>query len=240
MKKQICLLLAMIAFIAFADAEKLKEYHINVGQFDKVSVTDNVNVVYQNREDSSGYINYTCPQRLADCVLVSVDKGKLKIQIQTEEVNRHDLPTLYIYSDFLTSIENSSDSLFRVKSISPCANLNVKQIGNGSISVDDIKSTEVKAALATGRGLITLSGKCRKAVLIMVGTGTIQSDLLESETVHCKILGSGTIGCYPVSSLKVSGLGSTKIYYRGNPVIKKSGGGKLLPLTDSNYGTIIE
>lgn len=232
MKKTIFLLFILAGCIIQLNAAKIKEYHINAGQFDKVVVTDNINVIYQNREDSSGYVNYRCAPEYADAVLVSVNKGKLKIQVQTEDVNKDGLPTIYIYSDFLTSVENSSDSTFLVKSIAPCSRFEAKQVGNGRIGVSGVKSTEVKAIIATGHGSISLAGRCGNAVLAMIGTGIIQADLLESETVHCKILGSGTIGCYPMESLKVTGLGSTKIYYRGTPVIKKSGGGKLYPLTE--------
>ena len=71
-------------------------------------------------------------------------------------------------------------------------------------------------------------------VLKMVGTGTINADGLKTELVNCKIMGSGTIGCWPLSRLDVRGIGSTKIYYKGAPEIKKVGGGKLFPLTDEN------
>lgn len=212
-------------------ASTTKQYRINVGNFDKVVVSDNVNVVYLNKEDSVGYINYSCSADLADAVIASCNKGKLKIQIATEAVNAKNLPTLYIYSDFLYAIENSSDSTFTVKSIAPCSKLSVKQLGNGTINVENIKATNVCASLSMGAGHINITGACSNAELRMIGTGVIQSDLLKANTVECKILGTGSIGCDPKNLLIVKGIGSTKIYYKGNPFIKKSGGGKLIPLS---------
>lgn len=66
----------------------------------------------------------------------------------------------------------------------------------------------------------------------MVGTGTISADRLEADVVQCKILGSGSIGCWPLQKLNVRGIGSTKVYYKGDPQVKKSGGGKLYPLPE--------
>ena len=65
----------------------------------------------------------------------------------------------------------------------------------------------------------------------MVGTGTIQADELKADRVNCKIMGGGNIGCWATESLDVRGIGSTRIYYKGKPKIKKVGGGKVLPLT---------
>lgn len=41
------------------------------------------------------------------------------------------------------------------------------------------------------------------------------------------MVGSGAIGCWPTESISVKGLGSTKVYYRGDPVVKKGPGLKL-------------
>ena len=57
---------------------------------------------------------------------------------------------------------------------------------------------------------------------------------MRAEIVNCKIIGSGSIGCWCLSKLDVRGIGSTKIYYKGTPEIKKVGGGKLFPLTLDN------
>lgn len=214
----------------FAATGKETTYNTYCGPFDRLEVTDNVNVVYVNHPDSAGYARYTGDRRFADAFIFSNSKGKLKVQVNTEDVNDPELPTLYLYSNFLTSVSNSSVSRLEIRSIAPCPELKVKQIGNGTIVIHGIDSDRVKGSIATGNGQIVLSGVAREAKYVMVGTGTIQADLLRADVVECRVAGTGTIGCWPVESLNVRGLGSTKVYYKGDPVVKKGPGVKVFPL----------
>ena len=213
-------------------AERVTVYSNYCGPFDKLEVTDNVNVVYECNPDSAGYVRYTGARRFADAFILTNSKGKLKVQVNTEDVNDPDLPTLHLYSNFLTSVSNSSERKLEVRSLAPCPQLTVKQIGNGTIAVDGIDSDRVKGIIATGNGQIVLSGVAREAKFVMVGTGTIQADLLRADVVECRVAGTGTIGCWPLESLNVKGLGSTKVYYKGDPVVKKGPGVKVMSLNE--------
>ena len=93
--------------------------------------------------------------------------------------------------------------------------------------MDGAKCDRLKASLATGNGTIVITGSAAEAKYVMVGTGTIQADLLCADVVKCTVVGSGAIGCWPTESISVKGLGSTKVYYRGDPVVKKGPGLKL-------------
>lgn len=236
MKKLLTLLLTITA-ISPMKSEKTTTYTTYCGPFDKIEVTDNVNVIYECRQDSSGYLTYTGAHRFADAFILNNHKGKLKIQVNTEDVNDPELPTIHVYSNFLTSIENSSVMKIEAKSIEPCPNLNIKQIGNGTISVDGVNCDRLKASLATGNGTIAITGTAQDAKYVMVGAGTIQADLLKAATVKCTIIGAGAIGCWPTESINVKGLGSTKVYYRGDPVVKKGPGLKLFRL-EENTGSL--
>lgn len=231
MNKLLCAVLLAFAVVS-ANGQEVENYKVEVGQFDKVKVCDNVNVVYRCLPDSSGYIQYCGDRQFADAFIITPKDGNLKIQVSTEDVGHPDLPVLYIYSDFLTSVENASNFSFTVENPAPCAEFKATQVGNGTLIIENIKSNKVTASIATGNGTINISGTCQDAVLKMVGTGVISADRLEADNVQCKILGSGSIGCFPKMKLNVRGLGSTKIYYKGDPKIKKSGGGKLYPLPE--------
>lgn len=230
MKKLILLLLCVVAILPLA-AEK-KTYRLNVGRFDKVKITDNVNVIYKSVPDSTGMAVFEGEEEFADAFIFTNSKGKLLVQVNTEDVNNPALPTLYIYSDYITDIENSSEFQATVYNTVSVPSFNAKQIGNGKISVSDIKAGEVEGHLATGKGTITLSGTCDKATFKMVGTGLIDAGALEAMEVKCSILGTGDIICWPVKKIDVRGIGSTNIFYKGNPEIKKVGGGKLKPVSD--------
>lgn len=222
----------LVLAVASANGQEIEDYKVEVGQFDKVKVCDNVNVVYRCHPDSTGYIQYRGDKQFADAFILSPKDGNLKIQVSTEDVGHPDLPVLYIYSDFLTSVENASNFSFIVENPAPCAEFKATQVGNGSLFIENLKSNKVTASIATGNGTINVSGTCQDAVFKMVGTGMIAADRLVADNVQCKILGSGSIGCCPKVKLNVRGLGSTKIYYKGDPQIKKSGGGKLFPLPE--------
>lgn len=239
MRKQLLMFIAFMAVVA-AKAQIVENYKVEVGQFDKVKVVDNVNVVYRNLPDSTGYVQYVGAKEFADAFILTPKEGTLKIQVSTDDVGNPELPTLYIYSDFLTSVENSSTFTLKVENPAPCAEFSAKEVGNGKIIVENLKANVVRATIATGNGTVNIAGECKDAILKMVGTGVISADRLEAVKVQCKILGGGTIGCYPLDQLDVKGIGSTKIYYKGEPHIKKSGGGKLFPLpADRPLDTIV-
>lgn len=231
MKKYLYLLL--FTLISLCGHAEVQDYKVEVGQFDKLKILDNVNVVYRCNPDSTGFVQYRGEKEFADAFIITPKPdGTLRIQVSTEDVGHPNLPTLYVYSDFLTSVENSSSFSVLVENPSPCAEFKATQIGNGSVAVENVKTNKMIASLNTGNGTVNVSGTALTAMLKMLGTGIISADRLKADDVQCKILGSGSIGCWPVASLSVKGIGSTKIYYKGDPKIKKSGGGKLFPLPE--------
>lgn len=210
-----------------------ERYIVDVGQFENLKINGNISVIYKNLPDSTGMAFYISEPGNEDVFeFVTKKAGTLKVSPNDEKWGRKDLPVLHVYSDFLTSLESFSDQEVEVRNIVPCASLSINQVGNGSISVENIKSNIVSAAITTGNGTINLSGTCTTANFRMVGAGLISADRLQAENVKCSILGTGSIGCWPVDDLKVSGIGSTKIYYKGRPNIKKTGGGKLFELPE--------
>ena len=233
MKKILFLLLLMVC-VPVLKAQNPQQYKIEVGQFDKLKVSDNVNVVYRCVPDSTGWVQYRGGKEFSDAFILTPKNGTLRVQVATENVGHPNLPTLYVYSDFLTSVENSSDFTLTVENPAACAQFSAREIGNGKIVVEGLKANMAKAFVATGNGTISMSGSCRDAVYQMLGTGIISADRLEAQNVQCKILGGGTIGCWAAEKLNSKGIGSTKIYYKGDPVIKKQGGGNLFPLPEGS------
>lgn len=229
MKIRIMAALMMLLAILGVNA---KEYTLPLGQFSKLSIDDNVNVVYIGGDGSPGRITYEGDQKFAKAFIITHKGDKLRVQVETEFVNDPELPTLYVYSDFLKQASNSSDKTLTIKKVAPCPEFSVTLIGNGAIVVDDIQATKISASIKTGNGSIVLAGHCQSANFLMLGNGTIQADRLEAAEVDCKNWGSGTIGCWAVNKLKTKGLASTKVYYKGTPEITQKGGGTLIPLEE--------
>lgn len=231
------LILSLILMIGFSVSAGAETYIVKVGPFEKLKITGNISVVYKNVADSIGLARYEAPEGLNNIFEFENKKEELlKISPGNDDWGKNDLPVIFVYSEFLTSVESYSEKDVNILNPEPSAEFTASLIGNGSLSVEGLKCNNINASLSTGNGSIYLTGSCVTANLKMIGTGLISADQLQSENVNCKILGTGSIGCWPVDNLKVTGLGSTKIYYKGKPNIKKKGGGKLFELPEETKG----
>lgn len=223
-------ILSICSFLLVALSVSAKEFSLPVGQFSKLAVDDNVDVIYIGGDGSPSRVRYEGDQKYARAFIITSKGDKLRIQVETEFVADPELPTLYVYSDFLKQASISSESTLKIEQAAPCSEVSLSLMGNGTLVAQNLKSTKVSAAVKSGNGTISIEGHCQDANFTMIGNGTIQADRLEATEVECKILGTGSIGCWPVNELKVRGIGSTKIYYKGDPEIDKKGGGKIFKL----------
>lgn len=222
----ISILLASVASFCLADV-----YTVETGQFEKLKINGNIRVVYKNLPDSTGFARYFAPEGNGNIFVFSTKKdGTLKVEPSDEKWGQTGLPVVHVYSDFLTSVESYSEQAVEILSVAPNSVFTVTQVGNGTITVDNLKSNTVKATINTGNGAIYLSGDCVNALFRMVGSGLISADKLVAEDVKCRVIGTGSITCWPVDNLTVAGLGTTKIYYKGKPNISRKLGGKLFEL----------
>lgn len=224
------ILLIISAIIPMALTLMADEYHQSVGEFTKLSVQDSISVVYRCVPDSAGTVAFKADRKFADAIMFSVNNNELKVRVSTEAVGNPELPVIYVYSKFLEGVSNSASGTVKVIAPAPVPRFSANIVGNGAIEVTGLKASGVKAKINTGNGCISLQGECDWAKFNMVGTGTIQADNLKADTVDCKCLGSGTIGCWPEFKLNTNCLGSTKIYYKGDPAVRKKGGGKVIPI----------
>lgn len=230
--KKLSFIISLFCLGAFLFA-RADVYTVNIGQFEKLKVNGNISVIYKNLPDSTGFARYIAPPGNEDIfTFTTKNDGSLKVEPSDEKWGTDDLPVVCLYSDFLSGVESFSEKTVALPAVAPCSSFSINLVGNGSISIDNLKATNVTAAITTGNGSIYLSGKCINASYRMVGAGLISADRMVAENVKCRILGTGSIGCWPVDNLNVTGLGSTKIYYKGKPNIKKTGGGKLFELPE--------
>lgn len=226
MKKIFSLAILLISVLSL----NAKEFTLPVGQFSKIQVDDDVNVVYIGGDGSPSRVRYEGDKKFAKAFIITQKGDKLRIQVETEFVADPDLPTLYVYSDFLKNASISSESTLKIDAAAPCSEISLSLMGNGTIVANNMRATKISAAVKTGNGTISIQGHCQTAKFTMLGSGTIQADQLEATEVNCTAIGNGSIGCWPVNKLKVLGVGTTKIYYKGDPEIDKKGGAKLFKL----------
>lgn len=222
------IILALIAAASVANGGMAREFIYEVGAFDKLSQRGNIDVVYRCLSDSAGIARYESDEDLSESLEITNDKGKLSIRETRHSKGK--LPKVYVYSDYLAEVKQEGKSSVEVdlnNRMTP--RLNVGLTGNGTVDVKGINTPEVKASITTGNGRILLAGKARKARFDLMGTGLIQSLDLKTENVKCNVVGTGAIACNPAQTLDVMGIGTTKIYYMGDPEIKKTGGARLEP-----------
>lgn len=209
------------ASVMMAPGVELNRYELDVEDFSQLKVIEGLNVDYKCNPDSAGKaVFYTTPD-LASVLMFSNKKGRLDMQISTDGIDYTNLPTITVYSAFLTQVENSGDSTVRVLSVAPGPQFKANVIGNGRLVVRDVDATKVEGSLKTGNGQLVIYGKCTNAQFSLVGTGAIQADELKAQEVKCRIVGTGSIGCSAARELIILGgsMGPGKIYYDGEPKV---------------------
>lgn len=211
-----------------------RTYEIKTGEFTRLKVPDNLNVVHRCDAQKSGTAHYDCEDSMADAILFTANGRDLKVQISPDYIGMEDkLPTVYVYSELLGEVESSSSKRVVVSGVPRCVEFKAVLMGNGILEVKDVDAHKVVGALMTGCGTVMIEGKTSDALLKLAGAGDIQANELEAKKVTCHVFGSGNIHCSPVEEIKLKGLGTTNVYYKGNPVkVKKQGLGNLIHVGD--------
>lgn len=235
MKRTGLFLCSLLMLMGVAKAET---FRIPVGEFSELVVNDNINVIYSSNPDSVGMVVFDTKNENAHLIMTECNKGKLKIQVSADAAGIK-LPTIYAYSSFLSRIENAKNGTVKASGIKPTAKFSAEIQGNGSIEISDVDATTVDLKILAGKGTIFASGKATDVSIKNVGAGSINAEALKCKIAKCTTTGTGSINCWATQSLSVGGLGSGKVYYKGNPTITK---GKLsnikaLPLAEV---TVIE
>lgn len=195
-----------------------KQHEVSIGDFTELKVSDNLNVVYSNNPDSLGMAQYTIANDRASAIIFSNNKkGVLTVQISPDYEKETSFPVIYVYSPYLQTIKNASDSTIRVEKMTPCPEFKLVTTGNGKIVANEVNATKVVCEQITGKGIIVIGGKCQSGQFKVLGSGEILADALECANVNCNIMGTGTIGCRTPGILSVKGMGSGKVYYYGTP-----------------------
>lgn len=236
--KKLCLLIALLsatlAGVSAERAHKTGAYDLKVADFSKIDLVDGFNVEYHCSDDSAGIITFETTNDIASKILFEVKKEKLVIQkaFHGPDEMRLGLPTIHVYSRFLTEVRNSGDSTLVVNSPKSTVKFKAEVIGNGRIVVRDIDCSKFDGAINTGNGTLVVSGKCIDATLTNTGVGTIQADGLQADRASCRFFGKGTTGVWATEVLQVKGALPGKLYYRGTPAKIKnySVGVKIIPM----------
>lgn len=227
--------LALVIATVIAAHAQVQHFSVKVGNFNRLALVDDINVNYRCNADSAGLAVFDATQEVADAILFSLSKnGRMTIQVDDTFERQGHLPTLTIYSSSLDEIENGGDSILRVDGLPAMKAFKVRLVDNGKVIVRNIKASQLELQILSGKGKIIANGSCDDLALKLVGTGEIQADQVKATNVSCRIMGTGSIGCYVDGGLlKVSGSGTGKVYYKGTPsnvTVRKLGTIKAIPM----------
>ena len=233
--KRTLISILLLATAALTVCAQVTHHEVKVGNFSRLVLLDDINVNYRCNADSAGVVVFDCSQQVADHLIFSLsDKGRLSIQVDDEYERQGNLPNLTVYSSALDEAENSGDSVMRISGLPPMKNFKVRLTDNGKIIVRGVRASQLELQILSGKGKIIADGFCDNLLLRLVGTGEIQADKVEAGSVSCRIMGTGSIGCdVHGGELKVSGSGTGKVYYKGNPskvTVRKLGTIKAIPM----------
>lgn len=217
--KAFLLVVAIVSGLCAA-ADDVSRYTLKLEDFHELKVVDGINVDYQCDPSRAGIAEFDAPSSVASAVIFEPGKGKLSIKLASRDTPYSGLPTIKVYSSFLSNVSNEGDSLVRVIAVAPGAKFSCRVMGNGTLSVRNVEATTVNASILSGHGVISIYGKAEIANLKITGAGQIQADDLQAADVSCTSTGTGTINCYATSKLSVGGL-SGKVFYRGTPAVSK-------------------
>ena len=227
--------LALVIATVIAASAQVQHFSVNVGNFTRLSLVDDVNVNYRCNADSAGLVVFDASQEVADAMIFSLSKnGRLTIQVDDTFERQGHLPTLTVYSASLDEVENGGDSVLRVDGLPAMKEFKVRLVDNGKVIARNIKASQLELQILSGKGKIIADGACDDLSLKLVGTGEIQADMVTATNVTCRIMGTGSMGCNVNGGLlKVSGSGTGKVYYKGNPskvTVRKLGTIKAIPI----------
>ncbi len=212
--------IAIVAMIVGVLASWSAPYALNIKDFTDLKVVDGINVVHKCVADSAGWVVFDAEETIASKILFSNDKNTLKIELATDGQPVSNIPTVYVYSRFLSKVENSGDSTVTVLSPTPSASIKFRIIGNGKLVAKNIHSTHAEGKIDTGRGHLVMTGKVQNVKLSNTGTGRIEASDLQAAVGKCSLLGTGPIDCAISEELTVVGLGSGTVYLKGKPKVK--------------------
>lgn len=220
MKRILTALMCLVAAFAFVRAAEPQRYLLDLKDFGEIKVTDGINVEWRCSADSAGLVTFTTTPEMVTNIILSNNKNCLRVQLADTDWPLHHLPTLTVYSNFLGKAENSGDSTLVLQTPPPTAELKMRVVGNGTIIARGVHATTVDAKIDTGNGRIVLQGTAQWVKLRSLGSGTIEAGELHAENGSLQLAGTGSIDCWVTNELTVKGLGSGKVYCKGDPKIK--------------------
>ena len=211
----------------FNGSGKIISRVINVADFNSVVLASSANVEISNSNTFS--VVLTDYENLIDLHKFTKENSTLTIGTKPNTSIRNSVAKIKITvpgAFFSVKISGSGD--VKINNLNTIKELSIS--GSGNISALTHESYQDIKLHISGSGRIKLNGVANSTIVSVSGSGELYLDDLKSQTVDCKLSGSGKANVFAVKKLIVSLTGSGIIVYSGNPEIEKNikGSGKLI------------
>lgn len=206
--------------MAFCANAQNNDYLLKIGDFNQLTVAANITVDYRCVPDSAGLAIFSASPTVAHAITFTNKNNKLKIEVLSDDPIVEPLPVVTVYSLSLLEASNWGDSTLTVATNNPGAKFKANVIGNGNIVANGVWATQVEASVKAGNGHVFLTGKAQSAKFTIMSVGAIEALNLEAINVKCAMVGTGSIDCNASETLSITGMGSGKVFYTGNPTVK--------------------
>lgn len=229
--------------------------------FKKVNLMGNINVVCIVDSLAGNEIEWS--ETLGDFTnyfYITLEKQTLNIRLTTEEnigkARKLPVDTLRLRVKDLKEVINEYDATLSVRGLLSGPSVSFKTSGNGTIEATDVACEKLRISSITGSGNIRINqaearevnvnmvgtgaasimaGSCDILKIKSVGTGKLYFKDLRAQDVKINYSGGGYVVCNAAKTLETIGLGTTKIEYLGNPVIKRKSNVKPRPFDSDDF-----
>lgn len=199
-----------------------------VGDFDKVKVSNGLRVMLKNGEP--GTVEVQANENLHDIIITEVRDNTLYIK-SDKNIRRADAKNIRVPVGKLDRIASSSGSSVRSNDKLNASKIELDSSSGSSIDIN-LSATTVDCESSSGSSLV-VSGKANKIIADSSSGSTIDASDLKTNSCDAESSSGSTIRVNCDSSISARASSGSSIRYDGNPSdknVKKSSGGSVRKL----------
>lgn len=201
-------------------SEKIIKKEFPVSAFDVVELSGVADVEFS--QSPKLQVEVSCPESLLPYVVVTSEKGVLKVDTRDmKKMRRNDKLKVKISASTLKRLSNQGVGNFKLTSSLETEQLTIFNQGVGDMRMSGLKCGNMDIT-NKGVGNLYLSGTAGKVNCRSHGVGDVQAKDLKATDVILVHSGVGNVTCYASKTISIKSFGVGDVSYYGKPrVLKK-------------------
>ncbi|MFT3992907.1 MAG: head GIN domain-containing protein [Dysgonomonas sp.] len=206
---------------------------IQISDYSTLSIAGSGNLIYEQRTDTAAYLRIEIDENLFPLLDIKSNNNSLSIEPKSEYNIAPTKFNIYTNSSTLAVLKVAGANEILLKGKLNTESLSIALAGSSHLKIDSIACKTLNMNIA-GSGEVDLAGTATEAKYKGAGSSKIRAYNLLSDSVTCKIAGSGKMQIYAEKWLNIDIAGSGDITYRGNAEVTQSiaGSGKITKIAD--------